>query len=359
MKYLLMILLVISCNAKDLEVKLNMFTFQFYLYNYTLSIPGTEDTIYNTNKYSLNHIGRYTYGKFQLTTQIIATREHKDYINSKFQDKSYLYLNALYLEYYINDNLSLYAGIIPYQRDPLNVYDDMNVNIGEGIYLISGNLKPSIGLTYSKYNFLIKIGRISSKVKIPLGPYSNSYLDKLDYEAYSLRLCYHYNSNHITQGLYKANITDNNINKKLKLINTAVEYKYSDKAFSGLEYVTQVALSEVKSKSSYRGYALYAAVLNDSDVLPNLYKFNYGFEYIHTSKDFISGKTSYANNRNSNLYKGDSYTIYSKMYLSKRWGVSVAYNISKINYLRQSFYKESIPINLTSKSYMISLFYHF
>lgn len=358
MKKLILLALLISCGfAEGVSHSYQSTTIQISNFNYRLSSPNTEDDIYNTQTYELRHTDILTFSNFRLTSQLEASKRVDNYLHSEFFSDEYIYFKALYLEYYMCQTLSLYGGIIPYTADFLNIYAHAKEEIGEGLSLINGNIKTTLGITYKNKNLKMRLGYIPTLKSLGKGPYDDVILFKgVKITAYTYGGNYVYNKHKVELDGYFASFNSSSFKASLKA--NAVSYIYDDFDNSGYSLSLQYALSEASKDYTRRGQAYNIALKVDSDLLP-IYSFKYGIEYIDTSKYFKTANTSVVNNRANTFYKGSSLTVFTDFHLSKNYGIAMGYNYSHYDNISTSNFTEVHPIDLKVNALYTSLFYHF
>ena len=357
---LLTFLALLSLTLKaDIDYKYQSTSLQASNFSYRLSSPNTEDTVYDTQTYEVKHTDILAIGNLQLTSQIEASKRYNNYLNREYFNDSYIYFKALYLEYYFSETYSLYGGVVPYTYDFLNVYAHKQVGIGEGLSLINGGIKTTLGVTYKSKGLKLRIGYVPTTKTLGEGPYSDIPIpDDWDVKAFTAGGTYKYKQHKFELDSYTADIKTK-LNR-YGLSDLAVSYVYDDIEDSGIAYSLQYAISKAKDPIQSRsGNAYNIAIKVDSDILPSIYAFKYGAEYIKTSRYFKTASRVIVNNRSNTFYKGSMVTVFMDFYIKKNYGFAIGYNQSQYDYITTQNFTETYPIDVQVKALYTSFFYHF
>jgi len=360
MKLLTLLALLSLILKADIEYKYQSTSLQASNFNYRLSSSNTKDITYNTQTYEVKHTDILAIGNLQLISQIEASKRYNNYLNKEYFDDSYIYFKALYLEYYFWETYSLYGGVVPYTHDFLNVYAHKQVGIGEGLSLINGGIKTTVGITYKFKGLKLRIGYIpTAKPSLGEGPYSDIPLplNSDSIRAFTIGGTYGYKKHKFELDGYTANIKTK-LNK-YSLSDLAIAYVYDDIEDSGIAYSFQYAISKAKGSQSRSGDAYNLAIKVDSDILPSIYAFKYGAEYIKTSRYFKTASRAILNDRFNTFYKGSRVTLFMDFYIKKNYGFAIGYNQSQYDYITTPNFTETFPIDVQVKALYTSFFYHF
>lgn len=356
-----MLICITTLSARDL-VAVDLDVANYY---YT-----SKDDSYNIQDYK----AQVTYAEvfknnYKVVSQVEVLARRNAHLNHETFDGNYIYFKALYLEYLINKNYSFYIGKVPYLYDELDIYNyggssSSKTTLGEGLFLISGNIRNTVGISFHKDRAKINFGYIAKLDNFLDGasPYQDFNMQSTFDKADGLTLYIKCNpiEKHIftyDSYLVKARLSDKNTD--ILAYNGAIQYLYDDTDYSGYKFINEVAYSYKNSDSdthtTTNGYAYRTAIMKQIDYL---YETVVGFEYIKTSKDFVSIKTSVVNNRNNMVFGGSNYNMFSTFSFSKDISMSFCFSYQRVNYVRPSL-EQVVPSNFSIKTIHTSISYHF
>lgn len=282
------------------------------------------------------------YGDFKFNTIIYAgaykTSDGSELSGPNRSDtfkKSDIFFRSLYLQYNVNENISVGAGVIPFSNSsPIEYTYGYNPD-GEGVNIINDSEFLAVYGIYKWQNegnhkVLFGIGT-QDQTKIPMGDYITEALNKGNKIGF---LLYEYNNNKNKFILEYLNsyVNYNDIPiTNIELL--GVHYSYNDSLVSGMSYYFQGGVSKYRSysleakdevlaangipgyvvqympeqfafdedKTSW-GYASLLGVRKDFDIYNN--EFYVNLEWFRTFDNFVSGNhgTPYLGIKANNIF---------------------------------------------------------